>query len=208
MMFEEHCPCLRLPLKSGMSVSGDGEASGQKGPTLRLGSQIIPAARFAVRKFGARRTLVRVPREVEESTDVEKARVICNFHLLLDWRVMRKAQFTLFFFAFWSDNAMPIAGKKWFGAKRKNVICIPYFHSFRVFSFISQFSPSVCLSPPANISRVSWSIWTKFGTKCYHRNRTRNTRKIEVTYIGHRIACISYIFFARYRYLDKIEINN
>lgn len=49
-----------IVIKIGNVRARDGEASGRKGPIPRLGSQIILAARIAVRKFGIRRPLVRV----------------------------------------------------------------------------------------------------------------------------------------------------
>lgn len=66
---------LSLPsivIKIGNVRARDSEASGRKGPIPRLGSQIIPAARIAVRKFGTRRPLVRI--RANKSVDVEKAR--------------------------------------------------------------------------------------------------------------------------------------
>lgn len=110
-------------------VAGTMKPRGRKGPIPRLGSQIIPAARIAIRKFGIRRPLVRV-RGKWIAGRWKSTAVICSYHLLLDWWVMRGAQFI----SHWTDNAgfRRLEQNAWM-LFRSN------FHPFKIFSFVSQF---------------------------------------------------------------------
>lgn len=113
------------------------------------------------------------PREVNRQT-LKKHVVICNSHLLLDWCVMRKQQFTLSIYKIKDEMQKYYLYIKLLSNRLKYCSFTYLFVPVHSFSYFP-------------IKYFSWSIWIKFDTKCYHC-RICNIRKIVIIiHIDHRI---------------------